>query len=92
MYRVQEDPDQNVITRDLNTINIDLKKAIKLSKDRDLYNEMRVDRVMATAVENIFLWMETRSKRSSRSTARLAEAGRNAKTTKRSRIMMTILR
>ena len=52
MYRVQEDPDQNVITRDLNTINIDLKKAIKLSKDRDLYNEMVVDRVMAKAVEN----------------------------------------
>ena len=41
-----------VITRDLNTINIDLKKAITLSQDRDLYNEMVVDRVMAKAVEN----------------------------------------
>ena len=41
-----------VITRDLNTINIDLKKAIILSQDRDLYNEMVVDRVMAKAVEN----------------------------------------
>ena len=41
-----------VITRDLNTSNIDLKKAIKLSKDRDLYNEMVVDRVMAKAVDN----------------------------------------
>ena len=40
------------ITRDLNTINIDLNKAIKLSKDRDLYNEMVVDRVMAKAVVN----------------------------------------
>ena len=43
-----------VITRDLNTINIDLKKAIKSSKDRDLYNEMVVDRVMAKAVEIYF--------------------------------------
>ena len=42
----------HVITRDLNTINIDLKKAITLSQDRDLYNEMVVDRVMAKAVEN----------------------------------------
>ena len=41
-----------VITRDLNTINIDLKKAITLSQDRDLYNEMVVDRVIAKAVEN----------------------------------------
>ena len=40
-----------VITRDLNTINIDLKKATKLSKDKDVYNEMVVDRVMAMAVE-----------------------------------------
>ena len=31
---------------------IDLKKAITLSQDRDLYNEMVVDRVMAKAVEN----------------------------------------
>ena len=29
-----------VITRDVNTINIDLKKAITLSQDRDLYNEL----------------------------------------------------
>ena len=43
-----------VITRDLNTSNIDLKKAIKLSKDRDLYNEKVVGRVMAKAVENCF--------------------------------------
>ena len=43
-----------VITRDLNTctINIDLKKAITLSQDRDLYNEMVVNRVMAKAVDN----------------------------------------
>ena len=41
-----------VITRDVNTINIDLKKAITLSQDRDLYNEMVVDRIMAKAVEN----------------------------------------
>ena len=40
------------ITRDLNTINIDLNKDIKLSKDRDLYNEMVVDRVMTKAVVN----------------------------------------
>ena len=41
-----------IITRDLKTIDIDLQKAIKLSKDRDLYNEMVVDRVMAKAVDN----------------------------------------
>ena len=41
-----------IITRDLKTIDIDLQKAIKLSKDRDLYNEMMVDRVMAKAVDN----------------------------------------
>ena len=42
------------IIRDLKTIDIDLKKAINLSKDRDLYNEMVVDRVMAKAVDNFF--------------------------------------
>ena len=41
-----------LITRDLKTIDIDLQKAIKLSKNRDLYNEMVVDRVMAKAVNN----------------------------------------
>ena len=34
-----------IITRDLKTIDIDLQKAIKLSKDRDLHNEMVVERV-----------------------------------------------
>jgi len=43
-----------IITRDLKTIDIDLQKAIKLSKDRDLFNEMVVDRVMAKAVNNFF--------------------------------------
>ena len=43
-----------IITRDLKTIDIDLQKAINLSKDRDLYNEMVVDRVMAKAVNNFF--------------------------------------
>ena len=44
------------IIRDLKTIDIDLKQAINLSKDRDLYNEMVVDRVMAKAVsvDNFF--------------------------------------
>ena len=41
-----------IITRDLNTIDIDLQKAIKLSKDTDLYNQMLVDRSMAKAVDN----------------------------------------
>ena len=41
-----------VITRDLNTIDIDLQKDIKLSKDTDLYNEMVVDCVIAKAVDN----------------------------------------
>ena len=41
-----------IITRDLKTIDIDLQKAIKLSKDRDLYNEMVMGRVMAKAVDN----------------------------------------
>ena len=36
-----------VFTRNPITINIELKKAIKLSKERDLYDEMVVDRVMA---------------------------------------------
>ena len=52
----QKLPWHQVITRDLNTytctINIDLKKAIILSQDRDLYNEMVGDRVMAKAVDN----------------------------------------
>ena len=43
-----------IITRDLKTIDIDLQKAIKLSKDSDLYNETVVDRVMAKAVDNYF--------------------------------------
>ena len=33
-------------------LNIDLQKAIKLSKDRYLYNEMVVDRVKAKSVDN----------------------------------------
>ena len=43
------------ITRELNTIGIDLQKAIKLSKDRDLYNQVVVARVMAKAVNNNYL-------------------------------------
>ena len=31
---------------------MDLNKAIKVSKDRDLYNEMVVERVMSKAVVN----------------------------------------
>ena len=51
-----------IITRDLKTIDIDLQKAIKFSKDRDWYNEMVVDRVMAKAVNKFFLRMETLNK------------------------------
>ena len=42
------------IARDLETIDMDLQRAIRLSKDRDLFNEMVVDRVMAKAVNNFF--------------------------------------
>ena len=42
----------HINTRDLNTIDIDLQKAIKLSKNRDLYNKDEVDHLMAKALIN----------------------------------------
>ena len=42
----------HIITRDLNTIDIDLQKTIKLSKNRDTYKIEVVDRIMANAVTN----------------------------------------
>ena len=70
-----------VITKYLNTSNIDLNKAVKLSKDRDLYNEMVVDRVMAKAVENYLPVDGDPGASGALPGQRLAEAGKYAKTT-----------
>ena len=44
----------HIIIRDVKTIEIDTKKAIKLSKNRDTYKTEVVDHIMSKALNNYF--------------------------------------